>query len=117
MKTPTIEPAVPGATGENPAPPAVAIAMAAQSLLVFTIAIRSVDFLRRAFVGRNAKFAPSPSTQVDQLATLAAERPVRVTGILGFFVTRGTFHGLWVFSRLARKTLASAEGVGRVPPI
>src|SRR6185436_2224023 len=98
MSTPTTEPAVPGALGAKPAPPAVAIAIATQSLLVFEMAIGVVDFLWRPFVGGYAILAAGPSTQVDQLAALATERAVGIVSILGFLVAGRAFHGLSNYS-------------------
>src|SRR6185295_14692377 len=93
MKTPTIAPAVPGALGKKPAPPAVAMAIASQSLFVFEIAIRSVDFFRRPFVRWNPKLTAGPLAQIDEFAAFAAEGPIRIAGELGFFVASWTFHG------------------------
>src|SRR2546425_7015471 len=99
MATPTIDPAVPGAFGANPAPPAVATTIAIQSvarngsLFVFRMSIGSVNFLWRAFVGRNAKLPARPFAEIDQFATLAAERAVRIAGLFDFFFASWAFHG------------------------
>src|SRR5215469_3661339 len=87
-----MEPAVPGALGEKPAPPAVAMTIATQSVLVFTISIGMVDFFRRPFFRGKSIFAAGPFTEVDQLAAFTAERTVRVGGVFGFFFAGGTFH-------------------------
>src|SRR5262245_54167305 len=95
MKTPTIEPAVPGAKGANPAPPAVATTTATQSVFVFTISVGSVNFFGRPFLGGYPIVAAGPFAQIDQLATFTAKRPVRIAGVFGFFVTRRAFHGVF----------------------
>src|SRR5215472_2485015 len=87
-----MEPAVPGALGAKPAPPAVAIAIAARSVLVFTISIRAVDFFRRLFFRGNAEFAAGPFAEIDQLAAFTAKRTVRIAREFGFFFAGRTFH-------------------------
>src|SRR6266705_334372 len=88
-----MEPAVPGALGAKPAPPAVAITTAAQSALVFSVSIQTGDFVRRPFVRGNSKLPTRPLAHIDELAALAAKRAVGIAGILGLFVARWALHG------------------------
>ena len=83
---------MPGATGEKPAPPAVAITMAAQSVLFFTISIRAVNFFRRFFFCGKAKFATGPFAEVDELAAFTAKWTERIAGVFGFFCAGRTLH-------------------------
>jgi hypothetical protein len=66
--------------------------IAAQSVLVFTISIGTVDFFRRPFFCWNSILAAGPLSKIDQFAALAAKRAVRVAGIFGFFAAGRTFH-------------------------
>src|SRR5881398_497566 len=87
IATPTTEPAVPGAFGTKPAPAPVATTIASQSaepvasLFVFTISIGPVDFVGGPLGCGNAILPSSPPAEVDQLAALAAKRPVRIVRI------------------------------------
>src|SRR2546426_11314922 len=113
MKTPTTEPAVPSALGANPAPPAVAIAIAIQSvalngsLFVFTIPIRLVDFFRRSFLGGQAKFFAGPFAEIDQLTTFAAKRAVWIVFILDFFFAGRAFHTIRAMTSYSRLSVIS----------
>src|SRR5262245_35747783 len=90
MRTPTIEPAVPGALGAKPAPPAVASATAVQStkasdsVFVFDMSIGFGDFCRR-----DAIIFAGPPSQINQLAAFAAKGTVFVDGL---FVTSRALH-------------------------
>src|SRR5437773_10905999 len=97
MAVPTMAPAVPGAFGANPAPPAVAMTIAIQSvapagsLFVFTIPI-AVNFFRRPFFGGNAVFFAGPFSEVDQLTSLTAKRAIRIGRVFNFFFASDIFH-------------------------
>jgi hypothetical protein len=51
-----------------------------------------VDFFRELFLARDPELAAGPFTEVDQLASLAAERAVKIAGVLDFFFAGRTFH-------------------------
>src|SRR5437879_5567966 len=108
----------------KPAPAAVATAIASQSaelsgsLFVFTISVGLVNFFRGTLGCRDAIFPAGPSAEVNQLAALAAKRPVRVAGILGFFLAGRTFHERYKIPLLAeegwmRRAKRGADGVVR----
>src|ERR1051325_11654944 len=92
--TPTTEPAVPGAFGANPTPPAVAMAIASQSVFVFTMSIGAVDFFRRPFFRVEAEFLAGPFAEIDQFATLAAKWAVWIVLEFDFLFTSWAFHGI-----------------------
>src|ERR1051326_8805112 len=98
MAVPTRAPAVPGAFGANPAPPAVAMTIAihsvapAGSLFVFTIPIGSVNFFSMPFFGGNAVFSAGPFAEVDQLTSLTAKRAIRIDRVFNFFSASWTLH-------------------------
>jgi hypothetical protein len=54
------------------------MAIAAQSVLVFTISVGPMDFFGRSFFGRYSIVSACPFTEVEQFAALAAKRPVRI---------------------------------------
>ena len=99
----------------KPAPAAVATAIASQSaelsgsLFVFTISVGLVNFFRGTLGCRDAIFPAGPSAEVNQLAALTAKRPVRIAGILGFFLAGRTFHERYKIPLLAE------EGAEREP--
>src|SRR5262249_34102065 len=99
MATPTTEPAVPGAFGAKPAPPAVAITIAIQSaarigsLFVFTLPIGSVNFFRRTFFCRHTISLTGPFAQVDQFTAFTAEWTIRIACVFDFFFARWALHG------------------------
>ena len=80
----------------KPAPAAVATAIASQSaelsgsLFVFTISVGLVNFFRGTLGCRDAIFPAGPSAEVNQLAALAAKRPVGIAGIFGLFPANQT---------------------------
>src|SRR5262245_39628900 len=97
MKTPTAAPAVPGAFGMKPAPPAEAIPIAIQSSgvsgpLVFATSIETVKLFGRFFFGGYAVLFACPVAKVDEFATFTAERTIRISFELDFFVTNRTLH-------------------------
>ncbi len=55
-----------------------------------------MDFFGRTLACRDAIFAAGPPAEVNQLAALAAKRPVRVAGILGFLLASRTFHAIQI---------------------
>src|SRR5581483_9981321 len=108
------DPAVPGAFGAKPAPPAVAIMTAtqsagAQSFLVFTISIGSVHFFGWFFVGRNAEIAARPFTEVDKFTALAAERTKTVAGIFRFFFAGRTLQLILPIRSYSRLSVISTS--------
>ena len=115
IATPTMEPAVPGAIGMKPAPAAVATTIASQSaeligsLFVFTISVGLVNFFRGTLGCRDAIFAAGPPAKVNQLAALAAKRPVRVAGILDFFFAGWAFHERYKFPSSQRRGMVQVK--------
>lgn len=93
IRTPTAEPAVPGAFGIKPAPPAVAMTMAIQSVVVFfTIAVGPVDFFGRALLCGNSIVSSGPLAQIDQFTAFTAKRAIRISAVLGLLVASRTLH-------------------------
>src|SRR5262245_29642396 len=96
--TPTAAPAVPGALGTNPAPPADARATASRSrkeagtlvVVVFAISIGSMGFFRWLFPRWNAITFAGPVAEIEKFTSVAAERPVRISFVCCFFTTDRT---------------------------
>lgn len=66
--------------------------IATQSVFVFTIAIRSVNFFGRSFVGGNFEVAAGPLAQVDQLAARTAKWSIGIVFELNLVLASWTLH-------------------------
>src|SRR5579859_1440580 len=99
---PTADPAVPGASGKKPTPKQVAIQTTAPRRLSVTFSLAFLFFsdVSLEVVGQgiiinragNAVALRQPVVQINQLATLAAKRPVGIALGSGFFFTDGASH-------------------------
>src|SRR5579859_8046337 len=102
---PTADPAVPGASGKYPTPKHVAIHTAAPLRLSVTFSLAFLFFSNVSLevVGQgividragNSVTLRQPIVQVNQLAPLAAKRPIGIAFFRGFFITNGATHCLY----------------------